>query len=171
MLCWRARQAAARVWRCSAPPSPGWPSREVREPHLLPLSLSHLSPPGEDVKAASAPCACVCHTHTDPPVPTPCQDGIKTEGSSVVQNGMETCNRESVRPSSAVDPVGREKGVADSKEKGVANPPIKSEMDEDFCKPKKRYRTPGGVANSVSCILWNVITIAMTTCRKARGCV
>ena len=43
--------------------------------------------------------------------------------------------------------VGRAVGVADSNVGGAVGV---AEEDEDFRRPRKRYRTPGGVANSVS---------------------
>jgi Rad3-related DNA helicase len=90
---------------------------------------------------------------------TSCQNGIKAEASVVTQNGTEPCNESSMQPYVPIPPadslVGGAKGVADTTvtvggAKGVAGPSCEAELDEDFRRPKKRYRTPGGVANSVS---------------------
>ena len=90
---------------------------------------------------------------------TSCQNGIKAEASVVTQNGTGPCNESSMQPYVPIPPadslVGGAKGVADTTVtvgggKGVAGPSCEAELDEDFRRPKKRYRTPGGVANSVS---------------------
>lgn len=96
------------------------------------------------------------------PVPTPCLDGLKTEsGSMSCQNETETAGTPVVPPTgpagngdqlckkeSGEDVVcgansgGYLKGCNEDKDKGGMNP-----CDEDFRKPKKRYRTPGGAVS------------------------
>ena len=97
----------------------------------------------------------------------PYENGIKTEASFVTQNGTEPCNESSMQPYIPILPadslVGGAKGVADTTvtvggAKGVAGPSCEAELDEDFRRPKKRYRTPGGVANSVSVAPYYVCT-------------
>ena len=134
---------------------------------------------GADGKmVATAPCTCSCHSSTDP-VPVPCQNGIKTESTTGDQNGTESAAPDPT----ADDTVGGAVGVADSTDGGavgvadsnvggavgVADSNVGGavgvvEEDEDFRRPRKRYRTPGGMANSVS-DLTSDITVVMTTCR------
>ena len=112
--------------------------------------------------SAGTSCQNGIKTESEPsagPIPIPYENGIKTEASFVTQNGTEPCNESSMQPYIPILPadslVGGEKGVADTTvtvggAKGVAGPSCEAELDEDFRRPKKRYRTPGGVANSVS---------------------
>lgn len=94
------------------------------------------------------------------PTPTPCQDGLKTETDSVLcQNEMEAtstsmldppnvpageqlCKRPSEQCGAGSGDNEHQKDCGEGKEQGVT-----ILADEDFRKPKKRYRTPGGAAS------------------------
>lgn len=103
-------------------------------------------------------CVCPCHvkkeepTLDSDPVPTPRQDGLKTEsGSTSCQNETETTSTSVVPPTvpaGNADPLCKRESGAEAEcgggneVKGETNP-----ADEDFRKPKKRYRTPGGAVS------------------------
>lgn len=117
-----------------------------------------------------AGCTCPCHQKMeaeslctdsvlDPvsalcldPVPTPCQDRIKTDPSICdSKNGVGTGSSAVAAPTSP--PVTAEPSQppctveerAGCKERNVRGQTVEVVADEDFRKPKKRYRTPGGV--------------------------
>lgn len=119
------------------------------------------------LKGVGVGCVCPCHVKEEPalntdPVPTPCQDGLKTESSSTSHrnetettgtsvapptapagNGVQLCKTESAGDAGCgAESGGCQRGCNEDKEKGRVNP-----SDEDFRKPKKRYRTPGGAVS------------------------